>query len=401
MRKPDNLIDYEELLKSDPDLKITTQGVIDWLEKFLPFTKNILAKIKKSGIKEFPSIVQEWTKYVRELMDYEPKEHNLVDSRIKEILALEYNFFRDNNSIFLSEFKDIDACIHKGMRNMGVLSSKTKLLNKLKKEDVGKNEQIIFHLNMYKDLIEGIVKPLLVPILFYLNFGKINISELNKLYFSGLFFKYKSTKIKVIESDFKILFENIDVSLRNADAHFDYSIDSKNEIIYYNTGSRKHPIKTQLSFSDLKKQIIRSSGIARQAAIAYELFWYEFSNKLPEPYYNFTFDEYLNAFNQNLLPKKYVLSKVECSEKNLILYINNFSKDNVAESFVYLLGWARGFLDLANTYESPVDTIKLILDNIVQVTINLNDIKVIKSNNTKENRKKFADKVFDTLQKIS
>ena len=315
MRKPDNLIDYEELLKSDPDLKITTQGVIDWLEKFLPFTKNILAKIKKSGIKEFPSIVQEWTKYLRELMDYEPKEHNLVDSRIKEILALEYNFFRDNNSIFLSEFKDIDACIHKGMRNMGVLSSKTKLLNKLKKEDVGKNEQIIFHLNMYKDLIEGIVKPLLVPILFYLNFGKINISELNKLYFSGLFFKYKSTKIKVIESDFKILFENIDVSLRNADAHFDYSIDSKNEIIYYNTGSRKHPIKTQLSFSDLKKQIIRSSRIARQAAIAYELFWYEFSNKLPEPYYNFTFDEYLNAFNQNLLPKKYVLSKVECSEK--------------------------------------------------------------------------------------
>ena len=401
MRKPDNLINYEQLLKVDPDLKITTQGVIDWLEKFLPYTKNILTEIKKSGIKNYPSIIQEWTKYVRVLMDYEEKEHILVDNRIKEILTLEHNFFKNYNSEYLSEFKDIDGCIHKGMRNICILSSKTKVLNKLNKDDIGKSEQIIFHLDMYKDLVEGIVKPLLIPIIFYLNSGKIKISELNKLYFSCLFFKYKDTKIKVIESDFKILFENIDVSLRNANAHFDYDIDPKNEIIRYKTGSRKNPIITKLSFSDLKKQIIRASGIARQLAIAYELFWYELSKKLPELSYDFTFDENLTALNQNLLPKKYVLIKIEYSDKILSLFINNFSKDTVAESFVYLIGWIIGFMGLANSYESPVDKIKLILDNFAQVTINIEDMNKVKFNNTKENRKVFADMVFETLEMIS
>lgn len=401
MRKPDNLIDFEQLLKEDPDLKIMTQGVIDWLEKFLPYTKNILTEIKKSGIIKYPSIVQEWAKYVMELMDYEPSEHTLVDNRIKEILTLEHDFFKDYNSKFLSEFRDIDACIHKGIRNMGILSSKTKVLNKLNKEDIGKREQIIFHLNMYKDLVEGIVKPLLIPIIFYLNFGKIKISELNKLYFSGLFFKYKDTKIKVIESDFKILFENISIGLRNADAHFDYDIDSKKEMIYYETGRKKNPIKTQSSFSDLKKQIIRTSGIARQSAIAYELFCYELSDKLPETSYDYNFDEILNGLNQNLLPKKYVISKIEYSNKILSVFINNLSKDNVTESYVYLLGWAIVFKDLASSYESPVERIKLILDNMAQVAIDLEDINKLKLNNTKENRKVFADKIFETLDKIN
>ncbi|KSU87957.1 hypothetical protein AS180_10145 [Priestia veravalensis] len=401
MKKVRNVIDFELLMESDPDLSITSKGINEWLIKYKPFTNNLINEVNSNGIQQYPSLIQEYSKYVRELSIVginNCNEVDKIDKRVISILELFHSFFKINNAAFNSNYIQIDKIRLKAFRNMTYMSSKAQAQNSINQKNISKRDIIMMHLDNLKDTIEGVLNPLLTPIVFMLEYSdnpNINLSEVDKRFFSQKYYNYSSNgSFKTIANNFPILYVQTDNSLRNADAHFDYSIDAKNEKITYKKGSKNNPSYAQISFNELKDEIIKLSCIAKQIAIAYELFYYELHKVFPETSSNFEFDEQLSALNQHLLVSKLTIKDYEYEEKELVFHIKSFTDSEMGDTVISLLRYSISYLELAKAYEENVDSINLKINETLCLNIDLSFIKELNKDISEHAFEKYIEQVL-------
>lgn len=402
LRKINNVVDFEMLLKEDRDLQNTKTGISEWLGKFKPYTNEILNEITNTGIEKYPSIVQEYAKYVRELGIKEINTESIIDNRIKSILELLYNYKKTNRVKFLQNYSELMKVKHTAYNNMVYISSKAQAQNTMNNENISKKDIIMIHMDILKDTIEGVLNRLLSPIIFILECKdnqNLNVEEVDRRYFSQKYYSYKcNEKYKTIQKDFSMLFIDTNNSLRNADAHFDYKIDSKNEIITYKTGSRETPSYIQTTYTDLLKEIKKLSSLANQIAIAYELFIYQLMIEMPDldMEVEFEFDQEIMALNQCLLPYKVTIKEYTYKELSLILYIKNLSSMKIGEFVIFLLRWSINYLALAEKYEEEIEQIVVSIINERDISINRNLIEELRKNVNTESFELFIERVLDS-----
>ncbi|MBU3106140.1 hypothetical protein [Clostridium gasigenes] len=402
MRKINNVVDFEMLLKEDEDLQITKTGIIEWLGKFKPYTNEILNEITNTGIEKYPSIVQEYAKYVRELGNKEINIEFIIDKRIKNILELLYNYKKTNRVEFLQNYSELMKVIYSAFNNMVYMSSKAQAQNTMNNENISKKDIIMIHMDILKDTIEGVLNKLLSPIIFILERKEnlnVNVEEIDRRYFSQKYYNYKCNEnYKTIQKDFSMLFIDTNNSLRNADAHFDYKIDSKNEIITYKTGRREAPSYIETTYTELIEEIKKLSSLANQIAIAYELFAYQLIIEIPDLHteFEFEFDQDIIALNQCLLPYRITLKEYTYNDLSLILYIKNLSNMNIGELVIFLLRWSINYLELAEKYEEDVQQIVISIINERDITINRSLVEELRKNTNTESFELFIERVLDS-----
>ncbi|KOY16787.1 hypothetical protein [Paenibacillus xylanivorans] len=402
MRDVKTIVDFSELLKIDEDLNETKKQILNWLKNYLPYTEKILKELNVNGFTKYPSIIDEYYKYLREFNVVEEEKHELIKIRILTILRLLNEFYENKHDLYIDSYESILNIKAKAFRNMLYMSSKAQSINKLDREQLRKQDIIMFHLTIYKDTIEGVLNKLLSPIIFILECESNNtpIEIIESRYFSEKYFdrRNRNRNFKNIERDFNILFEDTNTSLRNAEAHFDFSIDEKNEMITYKTGNRNSPMVSQSSFDDLKREINVLSEVARQIGIAYEIFWYEHANEFNNIFPETNFDEKYIALRQALLRNRFVLRGFKYSEGSLNLYFNYDEELETTSELIPLLRQSINFLSLGDDYEEEVNTINLIVNEFVTLTIELCVVRELENDLTKESFELFVNSVLANIK---
>ncbi|MDR9744402.1 hypothetical protein [Paenibacillus taichungensis] len=400
MKDVKTIVDFSELLKIDEDLNETKNQILNWLKKYLPYTKNILKELQVNGFSKYPSIIDEYFKYLREFNVVEEEKHELIKVRILAILALLNEFYENKHDLYIDSYESILNIKAKAFRNMLYISSKAQSINKLDREQLRKQDIIMFHLTVYKDTIEGVLNKLLSPIIFVLECEAHNtpIETIENRYFSEKYFDRRNRNFKNIERDFNVLFEDTNTYLRNAEAHFDFSIDEKSEMITYKTGNRNSPTISQSSFNDLKCEINMLSEVARQIGIAYEIFWYEHANEFNNIFPETNFDEKYIALRQALLRNRFILQGYKYSGGLLNLYFNYDEELETSGDLIPLLRQSINFLSLGDDYEEEVNTIDLIVNEFVTLKIELCIVRELENDLTKESFELFVNNVLANIR---
>lgn len=392
MKKVQSTLDLNQLLEIDPNLELTKIEIIKWLEKYKPYTNNILNEIKINGFSNVPSLIQEFLKYVRELTYKDINTLEEVDNRIKAVLELVHDFYNEHRSEFISVYEKSYQIKFKAHENMMRISSKAQLINNTPRNSVSKNDIIMIHMEILKDSIEGVLNRLISFIIFILEYNEnltADIEDIDKRYFSEKYYSY--SKYKNIENDFPLLFLDINKALRNANAHFDYEINPKTEII--RCKSKYENI--EVTYSELRKEINKASCIAKQIAIAYELFEYETLNELCVTSDSSNFEMEIAALSQVFLHSNLVIQNYSYQESKLVLYIDNSSDMNLFNLYMFLLRHAINYLRLVEIYEEEVIQIILNINNSIDIKIDIGLLNELDNNITEETFMIFIDKVLD------
>ncbi|GEC93343.1 hypothetical protein [Brevibacillus brevis] len=403
MRYVNTIIDYTSLLKEDKTLELKNQKIISWLSDYLPYTEKILVEIKNNGIKSYPSIVDEFYKYRREYSVVDENKQYLIKERIVAVLKLLDGFYKNHHSAYIDNYNSILNIKSSAFRNMLYMSSKIQSLNQLDPDFIRKQDVIMFHLNVFKDTIEGVLNKLLSPIIFILEYDSIGtpIDNIESRYFSEKYFSKRDRNYKNIESDFRLLYEDTNTALRNAEAHFDYTIDERTETITYKNGNRRSPTLVQSTLKELKDEIKKLSEVARQIGIAYEIFWYEHAKEFPGIHPETNFDQNYIAIRQVLMTNRLILKSFRYERSTLKLYIEYVYPSIESNVLITLLRQCINFLYLSDSFEEPVSTIEIVVNESITIPINIQLIKDLEKNLTKETFELFISTVLNQLKKHS
>jgi len=370
-RKPD-LIDYES--------NISKKEIINWLNELLPYTTNLISRIEEQGVDG----VSMWLPYGYALHLREISENNkeIVLKRERLLLKL----LSENKDIANKELKNINQDIIYAHKQMNTISYDVQNINKVK-DELPKDTKKRMDIYNFRRMLEGVLGPLVNPIIYLLESNKNfnpKYNEIRSRFLSSKYFFNKINKCS-IKNDFSLFYELFDVEIRNSEAHMDYEIDCKNEKIIYNIRTRKNLNQKDISFQEFFELFICLSGICKQIALTYNLFF--IGNYLQyDLEYDLNFDQEISILKMYFNKKGFKLDKYSIEKNQLSLFfINCTNKFLPKEAFIELLRFSEVFLDISRKSPYEIKNLKLILDNNIYLDIKTSKLEKLEENQTPDN----------------